>query len=141
MPGKSGNGFAVVTAIARSLPALICPCSGGITANSICVSPCTVAITAGGEPLNGMCTTSMPDICLKSSMLRCDELPLPTDAYESLPGFAFAYATSSAIECTGRLAVTASTLGWLVVVITGARSLSTLYGSFCSSGANASGPL
>ena len=36
--------------------------------------------TAGGEPLNGTCTASMPAIDFSSSALRCDELPLPTDA-------------------------------------------------------------
>ena len=36
--------------------------------------------TAGGEPLNGTCTASKPATDLRSSMLRCDALPLPTDA-------------------------------------------------------------
>ena len=58
--GSSGKRFAVVTASARSLPAWICACSGCMTANIICVSPWIVAVTAGGEPLNGTCTMSMP---------------------------------------------------------------------------------
>ena len=78
--GSSGKRFAVVTAIARSLPAWICGCSGCITAKIICVSPWIVDVTAGGEPLNGTCTTSMPASDFRSSIVRCDELPLPTDA-------------------------------------------------------------
>ena len=70
----------MVTPIARSLPACTCACSGCITAKIICVSPCTVESTAGGEPLNGTCTASMPATAFSSSALRCDELPLPTEA-------------------------------------------------------------
>jgi hypothetical protein len=55
-----------VTAIARSLPAWICGCNGCITANIICVSPCTVAVTAGGDPLNGTCSASKPATDLRS---------------------------------------------------------------------------
>ncbi len=51
-----------------------------MTANIICVSPWIVAVTAGGEPLNGTCSASKPATDFRSSMLRCEELPLPTDA-------------------------------------------------------------
>ena len=80
MSGNSAKRFGVVTATGRSLPALICAFSGCMTAKSMCVSPCTVAITAGGEPLNGTCTTSMPAIDFRSSIPMFDELPLPTEA-------------------------------------------------------------
>ena len=82
-------------------------------------------MTAGGEPLNGTWTASNPATDLSSSMLRCDELPLPTEAYDSLPGFALAQATNSCRLFTGSCALTASTLGWLDVMITGARSFAT----------------
>ena len=82
-------------------------------------------MTAGGEPLNGMCTMSIPAMDLSSSALRCDELPLPTEAKLSLPGLALAYATSSCTDFTGSCDVTASTFGWLDVMITGARSFCT----------------
>ena len=111
--------------MARSLPAWICDCSGCITAKIICVSPCTVDSTAGGEPLKGTCTASMPAIDFSSSALRCDELPLPTDAKLSLPGLALAQATRSATDLIGRSAFTASTFGWLDVMMMGARSFFT----------------
>ena len=86
--GSSGKRFAEVTASARSLPAWICGCSGCITAKIICVSFWIVAVTAGGDPLNGMCTMSIPASDFSSSPFKCDELPLPTDAKLSLPGLA-----------------------------------------------------
>ena len=51
-----------------------------MTANIIWVSPCIVAVTAGGDPLKGTCTMSTPAVALSSSMVRCEELPLPTEA-------------------------------------------------------------
>ena len=35
---------------------------------------------SGGEPLNGTCTMSIPAVDFRSSIVRCDELPLPTEA-------------------------------------------------------------
>ena len=48
---------------------------------------------------------------------------------------------SSVTFLTGSSALIASTLGWLVVMMTGAKSRATSYGSFWSSGPVASGPL
>jgi hypothetical protein len=46
----------------------------------ICTSPAAVACTAGGAPLNGMCTMKRPAAVFSSSIARCEALPLPTEA-------------------------------------------------------------
>ena len=52
---------------------------------------------------------SVPVCALNSSVPRCGRLPLPAEPYESLPGFAFAYAMSSGTLFTGSDGCTTST--------------------------------
>ena len=40
----------------------------------------TTAAIAGPPPLKGTCTISTPAAALSSSIVRCEELPLPTEA-------------------------------------------------------------
>ena len=65
---------------------------------------------------------SIPDIDLKSSIDMCALLPLPPDAYESLPGFAFAYAMNSETEFAGTDGLITITLGATATWLTGAKS-------------------
>ena len=69
-----------------------------------------------------MCSTSMPAMLLKSSPERCVELPAPDEANDSLPGCAFASATSSTTDFAGTSGGTVSTLVIDVVKDTGSRS-------------------
>jgi len=52
--------------------------------------PETTSVTPGLLPLYGTWTTSIPVRRLKSSIARCETVPLPDDALVSLPGLAFA---------------------------------------------------
>ncbi len=65
----------------------------------------------------------------KSSPTRWFELPVPAEAIVSLPGSAFARATSSA-SVFGPAGFTTRMKGVEAIEITGAKSLSGLYGFF-----------
>jgi hypothetical protein len=54
------------------------------------MSPAISAVSAGAVPLNGMCTMSMPVVCLSSSVVRCAAAPMPEEPKLTLPGLALA---------------------------------------------------
>ena len=87
---RASSARAVVTASARSLPALTCGIALARLSNMNCVSPASSACVAGAPPLNGTCTMSMPVSTLNSSPARWPALPLLPEPNDSLPGFAFA---------------------------------------------------
>ncbi len=65
----------LVTASARTLPERMWASCGGRLSNIICVSLASIAACAGPLPRNGMCTTNVPVIALKSSEDICGEVP------------------------------------------------------------------
>ena len=76
---------------------------------------------------------SSPAARLNISLIR--SLKPPSVDMLSLPGLAFACATSSPIVFTGRVVLAATTNGWWNVMATGAKSWSTSKaGFFCSNG-------
>ena len=84
----------------------------------------TVASTAGGLPLKGMCTAKVPVTALMYSIVRCDALPLPTEAKLYWPGCCLSWLTNSRMVLAGNWALAAITLGCEVVIITGCKSRS-----------------
>ena len=72
----------------------------------------------------------MPAIDLKSSIDMCALLPLPPDAYDSLPGWPFAYAMNSATLFAGIDGLITITFGAIATWLTGAKSRWMSYGSF-----------
>ena len=58
------------------------------------------------------------------SIVKCDELPLPTDAKLYLPGSFLSNAISSRIEFAGNCTLAAMTFGCEVVVMTAIKSFS-----------------
>ena len=67
-------------AIGRSRPAFT---SGSVEVRlltSNCVSPLTIAVSAGALPLYGICVMSMPAASFNMRPARCPGVPLPDDA-------------------------------------------------------------
>jgi hypothetical protein len=80
--GSSGTSLervSVVTASAWMRPALMWPIAGGRLPMNITMLPAIRSVSAMVAPLYGMCTTSTPAMCLKSSAERCAELPFPPE--------------------------------------------------------------
>ena len=77
--GTSGERWAVVTASARTRPALMWPIAGGRLPMNIATCPPITSVSAGVAPLYGMCAMSTPAIDLNSSAVKCAELPLPPE--------------------------------------------------------------
>src|SRR5678815_2231376 len=128
--GATAERLRLVTASARSLPALIIDMPARKLLRKTCTCPDTRSVIACPAPLYGTCTMSIPAILLKSSMPRCGPLPLPDDAYESWPGCDFAKAMSSLIVFAGTDGCTVITKGYSASRDTGAKSPSVSYGNF-----------
>ena len=75
--------------MARIEPALRCPGSEGRPSTPIWTSPAITACVAGAPPRNGTWVMVKPAAALISSMTRCEVLPVPDEAWFSLPGLAF----------------------------------------------------
>src|SRR5215813_10782981 len=105
--GATGLRFKDVMASARMRPALMCGRSE--IADDMVMSTCPPikSGTVFAEPLYGTWTNSIPVLSRKSSMVRCEELPTPVEAYVTWPGFAFMSATSSFTVFGGRVSRTA----------------------------------
>ena len=88
MSGSAGERIAVVTASARSLPALMYSIDEGMVAKKTCTCPPSRSVSAGPPPRYGTCTMSAPAIILNSSPATCGVLPLPADAMLILSGLA-----------------------------------------------------
>ena len=65
---------------------------------------------------------STPAMLLKSSPDRCCDVPLPLDANEYLPGFAFNNAMSSATFFAGISGLTTSMFGTRAISVIGTKS-------------------
>ena len=76
-----------------------------------------------------MCCRSMLALTLSSSPIKCAEPPLPVDAYDSVPGLAFASATSSLIVFTGNCGAHTIRYGAEPICVTVAKSRTGSYGN------------
>ena len=90
MSGSASERVAVVTASARSLPALMYSIEEDMGANMTCTCPPSRSVSAGAAPRYGTCTMSTPAIILNSSPATWGAVPLPAEAMLSLPGLALA---------------------------------------------------
>src|SRR6185295_5336735 len=72
----------------------------------------------------------MPASLANSVPIRCDSAPLPADAYVSRPGFALAYATTSAMLLKGESARTITATGTEPIMPTGTKSVEGFNASF-----------
>ena len=88
--GSASERVAVVTASARTLPALMVSIDSGKGLNITCTWPPSRSVSAGAPPRYGTCSMSMPVIILNSSPPTWDALPVPPDAMLTLPGLALA---------------------------------------------------
>src|SRR3954471_20990294 len=100
--GSACERTLLVTARARSLPALICGTAGGNEVNATGVCPASVELTAKPALLNGTCTRSRPSDWRKNSPIRCGGVPVPGEAKLYLAGPDLISATSSLTVLTAR---------------------------------------
>ncbi|MNT49885.1 hypothetical protein D3C72_1867630 [compost metagenome] len=87
-PGSAGDGLALVTASALSLPPLISAIDEGRLSNITCMVPPVRSVSAGPLPLYGKWTMKVLVCVLNSSPARWIDVPLPLEAMFSLPGLA-----------------------------------------------------
>src|SRR5947209_13988316 len=80
MSGSTGERVAVVTASARSLPALTYSIDEDKLANMTCTCPPIRSTSAGPAPRYGTCTRLTPVIILNSSPKMWFPEPMPPDA-------------------------------------------------------------
>src|SRR5205085_11601888 len=90
MSGSASERVVVVTASARSLPALMYSIDEGIEANITCTCPPSRSVSAGAPPRYGTWTMLTPAIILNCSPDTWGGVPLPPDAMLTLPGLAVA---------------------------------------------------
>src|SRR5207253_9645040 len=109
--GADGKRFAPVEAMRRARPSFTNGRMLPGTRNEALTWPPTRSVTAGPEPLYGTCVTSMCAALFSISIVRCEALPMDTEAYASLPGCALASFTNSATLCAGTLGCTARNCG------------------------------
>src|SRR5439155_4546680 len=88
--GNAGARDALVTASARSFPALMNASDEGRLSNINWTWPPMRSVSAGALPLYGTCVICTPVMALNSSPERWIDVPLPDDAKLSFPGFALA---------------------------------------------------
>src|SRR6266568_3896920 len=69
--------------------------------NMMSTLPPTRSVSAGAEPRYGTCWNFTAAISWNSSEVRCEVVPLPWVAEVTLPGFALAWAISSATLAAG----------------------------------------
>jgi hypothetical protein len=128
--GNAGARFVEVTAIARSLPALMCGIAEGRLSNMICTWPPSRSVIAGAEPLYGTCDICTPVITLNSSPDKWIDVPLPLEAKLIAPGLSFASLINSATVFAGTEGCATSTFGTPATRMTGAKSFAASYGIF-----------
>src|SRR5262247_3575200 len=123
MSGRVDHRFLEVTAIARSLPSSIRPCSDPMFAVYQSTWAPTAAWLAGPAPANGICTMSVLILSLSSSPARYGVVPTPELVQFNLPGLALALAIRSGSDLMGELAGTVNTLGDAPSTMIGSKSL------------------
>src|SRR5215472_16345449 len=114
MTGTSGSTsarVAVVTASARSLPALMCGVDDGVTSNITCAWPARRSVSAGVVPRYGTWIMSIPVMNLNSSPATCCTDPMPAEAMLTLPGLALAKAMNSGTVLAGNRGIDLHDLG------------------------------
>src|SRR6516164_3864214 len=111
--GNFGERIAVVTANARSLPALTCSIELARGSKVTCTWPPNRLVSASGWPRYGTPTRSTPAIILNSSPEIWGALPAPLGAMLILPGLARAYVINSGIVFAGNNGFTTMTDGEL----------------------------
>ena len=79
----------MVTASARTLPALMCGIEAGVS-NMSCTWPPIRSVIALPAPRYGTCTMFTPVIILNNSPAMWMPVPMPAEAKLSLPGLALA---------------------------------------------------
>src|SRR6476659_6489761 len=123
--------FAVVTAIARSLPAWTCGTAVAVLLKKTSVWPPMVSVSAGPVPLYGIWFILTPAMLAKSSVARWITLPCPDEAKFTWPGLLFASAMSSFVLFTGNDGRTTTTKGpwdiWMIGVMSATGSKWILY--------------
>ena len=77
--GSADERLAVVTASARSLPALMCGSTGVMVSNDIVIWPPSRSVVSGPLPLYGMCSSSVPVMFSNCVPIRCCAVPLPLE--------------------------------------------------------------
>src|SRR5215217_1500225 len=109
--GRAAQRAFDVTAIGRSCPPSIRPCSDPIFAVYQSTWPATAAWLAGPAPANGIWTILVLVLSLSSSPARYGVVPTPALVQFNLPGLAFAPSSSSGNDLIGDCAGTVNTLG------------------------------
>ncbi len=77
--GNADERLLLLTASARTFPALMCGEARIAGANVISRRPATISVIASAQPLNGTCTIFTPAVLRKSSPLMCEFEPTPAD--------------------------------------------------------------
>ena len=108
----------------------MCGSTGVMVSNDIAICPPSRSVAIGALPLYGTCTSCVPVACWNCVPTRCCTVPLPFEPQASLPGSFLASAARSATVLAGVLALITRTLGTIAIVVTGAKSFLTSYGSF-----------
>src|SRR5258707_14675334 len=108
MSGNTSNRVAVVTARARSLPALMCWIDSDTGLKITCRWPPTRPVVEGAPPRYGTRTRFVPVIILKGSQEMFCGVPLPDDPRLILPGLALASARQWGIGVVGTAGCTAT---------------------------------
>ena len=80
----------MVTASARSVPALTYPIDDGMDSNVTCTCPAIRSLSEGEAPRYGTCTMLRPVIILNNSPATWGADPMPADDMLTLPGLALA---------------------------------------------------
>src|SRR5688572_8703111 len=127
--GMLGWRFALVSATARSLPALMCGAADIVVVNSMVTRPPSTSVTAGGMPLYGTWIMLTPPCRWNISADRWGAEPAPGLANVSSPGFAFASAMRSLTEFAENEGETTTTLGCEFSCVMGVKSFPGSYGS------------
>ena len=84
--GSAGARLALVTAITRSLPLLMCGIAAAMLSNMTWTRPLKRSVYAAGVPLYGTCVICMPVAVLNISPARWLEVPRPPDPKFTSPG-------------------------------------------------------
>ena len=90
MSGSASERVAVVTASARSLPALTYSIDDGIVAKSTCTCPPSRSVSAGRTAAIRHVHHVDAGHHLEQFARQCGAVPLPADAMLTLPGLALA---------------------------------------------------
>src|ERR1700722_16871097 len=129
-PGSTPTGVFDDTPSARILPAVISAGAIAVSAKNSWIWLPIMSFKAGGPPLYGTWTMSIPAMLLSILPARCGTAPVPVEANDSLPGLALAYAISSGMVLNGSAGLVTSTNGTWQSSAIGTKSATGSYDSF-----------